>query len=39
MMDWAISIDAGRHWLFKNSEVKIGGRVEASGPSSVKFTV
>jgi len=39
MMDWAYSIAADRHLLFINSEDKIRGRVEASGPSSVKFTV
>jgi hypothetical protein len=39
MMDWTINIAADRHLLFINSEEKIRGSVEASGPSSVKFTV
>jgi len=39
MMDWAISIAADRHLFFINSEDKMRGRVEASSPSSVKFTV
>jgi hypothetical protein len=39
MIDWAIIIAAERHLLFVNSEDKIRGSVEASGLSSVKFTV
>ena len=38
-MEWAISIAAERHLLAISSEDKIRGSVEASGPSSVKFTV